>query len=188
MADPFIAEIRILGCKFAPTGWAQCNGQLLPVAQNTVLFALLGTSCGGDGTTTFALPDLRGRGAVHAGERKEGNPVPVSYQLGERGGSASVTLQVPEMPSHPHTVQGNITAGNLAAPSSARCFARASPGVAYWSDTEVIPLPEDPPLALTQFALEAVGPAGGGKPHDNMMPYLVLNFCIAMQGLFPPHN
>jgi microcystin-dependent protein len=187
MADPFIAEIRILGCKFAPAGWAQCNGQLLPIAQNTVLFSLLGTSCGGDGVTTFALPDLRARGAIHAGagQRKD------TYQLGETGGRANVTLQTAEMPSHTHAVQANINPANLAAPSNARWFARSNPGQAYYDptpDDDLLPVDVPLPLNLTAFALQAIGPAGGDKPHNNMMPYLVLNFCIALQGIFPPRN
>jgi microcystin-dependent protein len=171
MADPFVAEIRIFGFNFAPKGWAFCNGQLLPLSQNTALFSLLGTTYGGDGKSTFALPDLQGSAPMHPGQ----GPGLSLYDLGETGGTETTTLLASEIPLHAHSILAQINPANLAAPSAARALARSSPGNAY-----------GPANSLVTLAPQALSPAGGGLPHNNMMPYLTLNFCIAMQGVFPP--
>ena len=174
MADPFVAEIRIFGFYFAPKGWATCDGQLLPLSQNTALFSLLGTTYGGDGKSTFALPDLQGSAAMHPGQ----GPGLSLYDLGQTGGSDTVTLLESEMPAHAHSVSANINPSNLAAPSPLRSWARSAPGNAYKAT----------PAANAQFAPQAIGAAGGSLPHNNMMPYLTLTFCLAMQGVFPPRT
>jgi microcystin-dependent protein len=172
MADPFLAEIRIIPFNFAPKGWAFCDGQLLPLSQNTALFALLGTTNGGDGKSTFALPDLQGRAPMHPGL---GNGLSL-HDLGESGGSESVTLLESEMPIHAHTLQANAAQADLQAPGPARVLARASGGSAYQANTSA---------NLVPMAPEALALAGGDQPHNNMQPYLTLNFCIALQGIFP---
>jgi microcystin-dependent protein len=174
MADPFVAEIRIFPFNFAPKGWAFCAGQLMPLSQNTALFSLLGTTYGGDGKSTFALPDLQGRAPMHPGQ----GPGLSLHDLGEVGGSETVTLLESEIPAHSHGVLANANPANLAAPSPARSLARSQPGVAYKAS----------PQADAAFAPEAIAPAGGDQPHNNMMPYLTLNFCIALQGVFPPRG
>ena len=171
MSDPFVAEIRILACDFPPKGWASCDGQLLPISQNTALFSLLGTTYGGDGKSTFALPDMQGNSPMQQGQSTTGT----SYILGQAAGSETVTLSQNEMPSHNHPIQGNINPANLATPSPARSLARASPGQAYTATL----------TNITPFASNAIQPNGSGTPHNNLMPYLTLNFCIAMQGVFP---
>jgi microcystin-dependent protein len=171
MADPFVAEIRIFGFNFAPTGWAQCNGQILPISQNTALFSLLGTFYGGDGKSTFALPDLQGSAAVSSGQGAGLS----DYFLGQQSGSEAITLLESEMPAHSHSVSANSSPANLAAPNPNRSLARSSPGVAY----------KTTPTANATFAFETISPAGGSLPHNNMMPYLVMNYCIALQGVFP---
>ena len=172
--DPFVAEIRIFPFNFAPKGWAWCNGQILPLSQNTALFSLLGTTYGGDGKSNFALPNLQGRAPMHPGQ----GPGLSLHDLGETGGSETVTLLESEIPSHPHGVQANANPANLAAPSPARSFARSAPGNAYKAT----------PTADATFAPEAIAPAGGDQPHNNMMPYLTFYFCIALQGVFPPRS
>ena len=173
--DPFVAEIRIVGFNFAPKGWAQCNGQLLPISQNTALFSLLGTFYGGDGKSTFALPNLQGSTALHQGQ---GQGLSERF-IGEQGGSEAVTLLESEMPVHNHNLMANALAGSasLAAPTQAP--ARSTGGLAY----------KQTPFGTTaNLAFQAVAPAGGSLPHNNMMPYLTLNFVIAMQGVFPPRG
>jgi microcystin-dependent protein len=170
MADPFMAEIRIFPFTFAPKGWAFCNGQLIPISQNTALFALLGTTYGGDGKSTFALPDLMGSAAMHPGQ---GSGLTERF-LGEIGGTESVTLLVSEIPVHTHSL---LAAGSDPAESNDptnNALARSKNGNAYTNQ---------PPI--TQMAPQALAPAGGSLPHNNMQPYLTLNFCIAMQGVFP---
>ena len=174
MADPFVAEIRIFPFNFAPKGWAFCNGQILPISQNTALFSLLGTTYGGDGKSTFALPNLENSAPLHPGQ---GQGLSL-YDLGQTGGVEFVTLLQSELPIHPHTLQANINPSNLATPSPLRCYARSSPGNAYKNTNQNI----------TQFAFQGIGIAGGGLPHNNMMPFLTLNFCIALQGVFPPRG
>ncbi|MGE9008466.1 phage tail protein [Leptospira interrogans] len=171
MADPFVAEIRILACNFPPKGWATCDGQLLAISQNTALFSLLGTTYGGNGASNFALPNLQGNAPMQQGQSTTGT----FYDLGQTGGSETVTLLQTEMPSHNHAIQGNINPANLATPSPARSLARTSPGQAYTATL----------TNITPFASNAIQLNGGGTPHNNLMPYLTLNFCIAMQGVFP---
>ena len=170
--DPFVAEIRIFGFNFAPTGWAQCNGQLLPISQNTALFSLLGTVYGGDGKSTFALPDLQGMTAMHPGQ---GQGLSLR-DLGEIGGSEAVTLLVSEMPVHTHNIMSTGSQASTGIPSPTAAIARAVGGNAYQNS------PFDP---TTTMAPEALTPAGGSLPHNNLMPYLLFNYCIAMQGVFP---
>lgn len=174
MADPFVAEIRIFPFNFAPSGWAFCNGQLLPISQNTALFALLGTFYGGDGKSTFALPDLRGRAAVHAGQ---GSGLSERF-LGESAGSEFITLLQSEMPAHTHLLQANSDFATLQAPGPDRSLARSQNGNAYGVAGQNI----------TNMNPQELAPTGGDQPHNNMMPYLTLSFCIALQGVFPPRQ
>jgi microcystin-dependent protein len=177
MADPFVAEIRIYPFNFAPRGWAFCNGQIMPISQNTALFSLLGTTYGGDGKSTFALPDLQGAAPMHPGQ----GPGLSLRDLGETGGAEFVTLTDAEMPSHAHTLQGFV---NPIAPqpgnsvqAAGNALAALSEGAGYVSG--------GPSPNVANMALQAVGIAGGSQPHNNMQPYLTLNFCIALQGIFP---
>jgi microcystin-dependent protein len=172
VADPFVAEIRIFGFNFAPRGWALCDGQLLPISQNTALFSLLGTTYGGNGKTNFALPDLQGNAAMHPGQ---GQGLSLR-DLGETGGEETVTLLVSEIPAHAHSLMAQTEPANAQIPSPALCLTRSAGGNAYSTTT----------TGLQNMALQAIGPAGGGLPHNNMQPYLTLNFCIALQGVFPP--
>jgi microcystin-dependent protein len=172
MSDQFLAEIRIFGFNFAPTGWAMCNGQILPISQNTALFSLLGTTYGGNGQSTFALPNMEGNAPMHPGQ----GPGLSLHDLGEVGGSETVTLLQSEMPIHPHTLRGNFNTADVFDPSPVRSLARSDPGTLYQSNTSA---------NLTQMAFNALTLAGGDLPHNNMMPFLVLNFCIALQGIFP---
>jgi len=175
MADPFVAEIRIFPFNFAPKGWAFCNGQLLPISQNTALFSLLGTFYGGDGKSTFALPNLQGSVPLHAGQ----GPGLSLYDLGEQTGVETVTLLQTELPIHTHTISGHTAdAGDNNQPNPSVILAKSNNGQAY--QTTVTGLQ---PMGFQTFAL-----AGSSFPHNNMMPYLTLNFCIAMQGVFPPRT
>ena len=176
MADPFVAEIRIFPFNFAPKGWAWCNGQLMPLSQNTALFALLGTTYGGDGKSNFALPDLQGRAPMHPGQ----GPGLSLHDLGETGGSETVTLLESEIPAHTHTLRANGFAGDNLQPGPTVSLAGSSGGAAY------VGAAASPPL--TGAAPEALAPAGGDAPHNNMMPYLTFYFCIALQGVFPPRS
>jgi microcystin-dependent protein len=171
MADPFVAEIRIFGFNFAPKGWATCDGQLLPISQNTALFSLLGTFYGGNGKSTFALPNLQGSAPLHQGQ---GNGLS-EYFLGQQGGSDFITLLDSEMPQHNHTLMS--VAGFAASDNSPQgnVLAKAAAGLNAYA-----PAPN-----LVTMAPQAISPAGGSLPHNNMMPYLTLTFCIAMQGIFP---
>jgi microcystin-dependent protein len=170
--DPFVAEIRIFPFNFAPKGWAFCDGQLLPLSQNTALFSLLGTTYGGNGKSNFALPDLQGRAPMHPGQ----GPGLSLHDLGETGGSETVTLLESEIPAHAHILRASLDDADLRIPSPARSLAKASASV-YVSG--------NPNVAM---APQALAPAGGDQPHNNMMPYLTLNFCIALQGVFPPRT
>jgi microcystin-dependent protein len=174
MADPFVAEIRIFPFNFAPKGWAWCNGQLLPISQNTALFSLLGTTYGGDGKSTFALPDMQGNAPMHPGQ----GPGLSLHDLGETGGSETVTLLESEIPAHSHTMRAVADPGDLADPTG-RSMARAATGNPYQTVTNA---------NIVQMAPQALAPAGGDQPHNNMMPYLTLNFNIALQGVFPPRG
>jgi microcystin-dependent protein len=172
MADMFLAEIRIFSGNFAPAGWAFCDGQLLPISQNTALFSLLGTMYGGNGTTTFALPNLQGSSPMHQGQ----GPNISQRVIGESGGQQFVALQETEMPAHNHGFQGVSAAGGLSVPTNnvfgAVAFGRPA---AY--------APSGP--ANVQMSPSALAPAGGGLPHNNMPPYLCITFIIALQGIFP---
>lgn len=174
MADPFVAEIRIYPFNFAPRGWAFCDGQLLPISQNTALFSLLGTTYGGDGKTTFALPNLRGRAPMHPGQ----GPGLSLRNLGESAGVETVTLLQSEMPVHPHALSANNQPGEDAT-ANGEALARSVGASIYQTTTN---------QNLVQLAAQNVGVAGGGLPHNNMQPYLTLNFCIALQGIFPPRS
>jgi len=174
VADPFVAEIRIYPFNFPPTGWAFCNGQLLPISQNTALFSLLGTVYGGDGKSTFALPDLQGSVPMHPGQ----GPGLSLHDLGEVGGSETVTLLHAEMPTHTHQFLASPDPGDNTVPGPTVSLAGSIGGNVY--------VPGNPPLTST--ASQALAPAGGSGPHNNMQPYLTLNFCIAMQGVFPPRG
>ncbi|HEX8361757.1 MAG TPA: tail fiber protein [Longimicrobium sp.] len=171
MADPFVAEIRIFPFTFPPKGWAFCNGQLMPISQNTALFALLGTTYGGDGKSTFALPGLQGSAAMHPGQ---GSGLSLR-DLGEIGGAESVTLLVSEIPVHTHTLMASLDPGDNTVPGP-----EVSLGQSLGAFVYVAGAPD------SQMAPQALPPAGGSLPHNNMQPYLTLNFNIALQGVFPP--
>src|SRR3954449_4613998 len=172
--DPFVAEIRIFPFNFAPKGWAWCDGQILPLSQNTALFSLLGTTYGGDGKSTFALPDLQGSAPMHPGQ----GPGLSLHDLGESGGSDTVTLLASETPVHRHDVFAVAAdPGDLQAPSATRALARSGAGFAYV-----------PGAAGATLAPVALAPSGGDQPHNNMQPYLTFNFNIALQGVFPPRS
>ena len=173
MADPFVAEIRIFPFNFAPKGWAWCNGQLLPVAQNTALFSLLGTIYGGNGKTNFALPDIQGRSVMHPGQ----GPGLSLHDLGETGGSETVKLLESEVPVHSHGVQAANFPADIQSPTPNVTLARSTGANAYQSNTA---------SSLVQMNVQSLGLAGGSLPHNNLMPYLTFYFCIALQGVFPP--
>ena len=172
MADPFVAEIRIFPFNFPPKGWAWCDGQLLPLSQNTALFSLLGTTYGGNGKSNFALPDLQGSFPMHPGQ----GPGLSQHDLGERSGSETVTLLESEMPAHLHAVNTVSGAASVATPSSAVMLGGA-PTRPYSN--------ENANAAMSGVAL---GVAGGGQPHNNMPPYLTFYFNIALQGVYPPRT
>ena len=165
MAEPFLSEIRIMSFVFAPKGWALCNGQLLPINQNQALFSLLGTTYGGDGRVNFALPDLRSRTPIHVGS---------GHTLGERGGEQAHTLSIAELPTHTHVANGTNANGSAAVPGGALlgAFNNAYAQLAN----------------LTSINPGTISPAGGSQAHLNMQPFLVLSFCIALQGIFPSPN
>ena len=172
MSDPFLAEIRVMPYNFAPRGWASCDGQLLPISQNTALFSLLGTNYGGNGINNFALPNLRDRMAMHAGQ----GPGLSNRDLAQTVGQAAVTLQSSEMPAHGHGLMGGAS-GLTVSPANA-AMAPPSTGASVYH----LPGPTAP------MAGESIGASGGGQPHENRQPYLGLMFCIAMQGIFPSRN
>ena len=174
MSDQFVAEIRIFPFNFPPTGWAFCDGQLMPISQNTALFSLLGTVYGGDGKSTFSLPGLQGNAAMQPGQ---GQGLSLR-DLGEQGGSESVTLLTSEIPLHTHTLMAAPDPANVQIPTATVCLTRAAGGNAYSNNTN----------GLVQMAPQALSTAGGSLPHNNMQPYLTLNFCIALQGIFPPRS
>jgi microcystin-dependent protein len=170
MSEPFLAEVRIFTYNFAPIGWALCNGQLLPISQNTALFSLLGTNYGGDGRSTFGLPNLQGRTPVGQGQGPGLSP----YDLGQDGGAETVTLAPQELPNHTHSLVASGEAATQTTPSVDRRLAK-------------------PPVASPAYApaqnLVAMAPVGAApQPHDNRQPYCVLQFCIALQGIFPARN
>lgn len=173
--DPFLAEIRIFPFNFAPKGWAFCDGQILPLSQNTALFSLLGTTYGGDGKSNFALPNMQGNAPMHPGQ----GPGLSLHDLGETGGSDTVSLLESEIPAHSHTVMAFTGVGNRLTPV-ANSISRESGATTY--------VPSPPTPALVNMAGQAITPAGGDQPHNNLMPYLTLNFCIALQGVYPPRS
>lgn len=175
MSDPFVAEIRIFGFNFAPVGWAQCNGQLMPLSQNTALFSLLGTMYGGDGKSTFALPNLMGMAPMAWGQGQGLS----NRDIGETGGSEYVTLLQSEMPAHAHTMQAVGAFGSSNDPA-ARALARPFGGGNLYAPASA--------GAAAPLNQQAVQVAGGSLPHNNMQPYLTLNICIALQGIFPPRT
>ncbi|HEY7281681.1 MAG TPA: tail fiber protein [Actinomycetota bacterium] len=170
MSEPFLGEIRIFPYNFAPRGWAFCNGQILSISQNTALFALLGTTYGGNGQTTFALPDLRGRVAIHQGQGPGLSP----YDLGEQSGVETVTLIGTQMPQHNHLVNAANNDATDSAPVG--------------NVPAVIPSGGYTTTATGQMSPSMVGQAGGSQPHTNVQPFLTLSFCIALQGIFPSRN
>jgi len=174
MSSPFVAEIRIWACNFAPTGWAQCNGQLLPISQNTALFSLLGTFYGGDGKSTFALPNFEGSAGLAQGQSTTGT----EYFLGQQSGSEFVTLLISEIPFHTHVLQGNPNVAETPDPTG-NSLARNS-NVNFYQNTVT--------GNRVNMNFQALSVTGGSLPHNNMQPYLVLNFCIALQGVFPPRG
>jgi microcystin-dependent protein len=174
MADPFVAEVRIFPFNFAPKGWAFCDGQILPISQNTALFSLLGTTYGGNGQSTFALPNMQGNAPMHPGQGKGLS----LHDLGETGGTQFVTLLESEIPSHSHSLNavGGFNGTNNDPTNE----------VPAKGDAGLLPYtPSGPALIM---ALQAIAPAGGSLPHNNMQPYLTLMFCIALQGVFPPRT
>lgn len=172
MSSPFVAEIVIFACNFAPKGWAQCNGQLLPISQNTALFSLLGTYFGGDGRQTFNLPDLRGRVAVGQGQ----GPGLAHYDQGQAGGAETVVLNGGQAPTHTHTM---MAAANVTAPNPGPGLALGTPATAVKMYGAASP---------TALAPASIGPFGSGGPHENRQPYLALNYIIALTGIFPYRN
>lgn len=168
MAEPFLAEVRIMSFNFAPRGWAFCNGQLLPINQNQALFALLGTTFGGDGRVSFALPNLQGRTPIHRGD---------GFTLGQSGGAQSHTLNISELPTHTHIVSGTSLVQNSVAPGNLALLAETAPSEFYGSPAQ--------PAAMNAGMISNTG---GSQPHINMQPFLTLNFCIALQGIFPSPN
>ncbi len=174
MADPFVAEIRIFPFNFAPKGWAWCDGQLLPLSQNTALFSLLGTTYGGNGKSNFALPDLQGRAPMHPGQ----GPGLSLHDLGETGGSETVSLLESEIPSHAHALRAASDIADLQAPAPPRSLARSQNANAYRNTNQ----------SLTSLSPSALAPAGGDAPHNNMQPYLTFYFNIALQGVYPPRT
>lgn len=183
MSSPFVAEIRVFPFNFAPRGWAMCNGQLMAISQNTALFSLLGTTYGGDGKSTFALPNFQGNVPMHHGQ----GPGLTPRDLGEMSGVEFVTLLETEMPQHTHNLSAANTQATTPNPSGA-VLARGN----YDDGTNLGPAPTYIPAASanpkTIMSSFASGVAGGGQPHNNMAPYLTLNFCIALQGVFPARN
>jgi microcystin-dependent protein len=165
MAEPFLSEIRIFSFNFAPKGWALSNGQLLPINQNQALFSLLGTTFGGDGRVNFALPDLRGRTPIHVGS---------GHTLGERGGEQAHTLSIAELPEHTHVAQASNNAATDTIPT-------ASLVVSQGGEFEIF----RPPDALVAMKAGTITNVGGSQAHLNMQPFLTLNLCIALQGIFP---
>lgn len=173
MADPFVAEIRIFPFNFPPKGWAFCDGQLLPLSQNTALFSLLGTTYGGNGMSNFALPDMQGNTPMHPGQ----GPGLSLHDLGEMGGSDTVSLLESEIPAHSHAMLADkLDTADKPAPGPDRALAISTNTKAYYADGAP---------SIVQLDYSALAPAGGDQPHNNLMPYLTLNFCIALQGIYP---
>ena len=175
MSEPFIAEVRIFPYNFAPRGWAFCDGQLLPIAQNTALFALIGTLYGGDGRTTFGLPNLKGRAALHPGNGPGLSP----YNLAQRGGVEKVTLSTAQIAAHQHTFRCVDEPGEQGTLTNTVSLARSTGGQLYQSNTTA---------NLVNMLAASLPDAGGGQSHNNLEPILTLSFCIALQGIFPSRS
>lgn len=176
MSEPFIAEIRIFAGNFAPRSWAFCDGQLLPISQNTALFSLIGTTYGGDGRSTTALPNMQGRAPMHPGR----GPGLTARRLGERVGAETATLSEAQIASHTHTMRAaNVPAGTNEVPSNTEALAGSFGGSAYSTTTT---------SGLVDMASAALATTGGGQAHTNMQPFLTLNYIIALQGLFPSRS
>lgn len=173
--DPFVAEIRIFPFNFAPRGWAWCDGQLLPLSQNTALFSLLGTTYGGNGKSNFALPDLQGRAPMHPGQ----GPGLSLHDLGETGGSETITLLESEIPAHSHGLMSSPQPGEDSDPNTSEGLARSVGASLYQTTTNA---------NIVQLSDQALAPAGGDQPHNNLQPYLTFYFNIALQGVFPPRT
>lgn len=171
MSQPFLGTIMMFAGNFAPLGWAECNGALLPISQNEALFSLIGTTYGGDGQTTFAVPDLRGRVPIHQGT----GPGLSTYSIGQQAGSETVTLVANQMGGHTHQLQSNNSNGTANSPAGAIVAGSAS-------------TPYTTAAGDTSFGPSMIGAAGGSQPHENMMPFLALTFVIAVQGIFPSQN
>lgn len=172
MAEPFLAEIKIVGFNFAPRGWALCDGQILPINQNQSLYSLLGTTYGGDGRASFALPDLRGRVPIHVGQSNGGS----THSLGQKSGEETHVLGVNEIPQHTHQLGGANVINNTPLPGGDQ-LSQSAPAEFYRE-----------PSQLVNLASTTVAHVGGGQGHENMQPYLAVNFCIALRGLFPSRN
>jgi microcystin-dependent protein len=179
MSNPFVCEIRIFPFNFAPKGWAFCDGQLLPLSQNTAVFSLLGTQYGGDGKSTFALPDLQGSVAMHTTQYSGSSPFG-DFPIGTQSGEDFVTLLTSEMPTHTHTVQADADANNAQATNPNGAVPVNAGTTLTFSDSST------PQLGLMNPSMVSV--AGGSQPHNNLMPYLVLSYCIALQGVYPPRS
>lgn len=176
MSEPFLAEVRIVGFNFAPRGWAFCDGQILPINQNQSLYSLLGTTYGGDGRTSFALPDMRGRAPMHVGRSNGGG----DHREGQKSGEETHTLSAAEMPQHDHALQATNNSANQPGPGG-HVPAQVTAGVdfVYSSASDNLNV---------SLGSQSIANVGGGQAHDNMQPYLAINFCIALQGLFPSRN
>jgi len=170
MANPFIGELKLVSFAFPPKGWALCNGQLLPIAQNQALFSLLGTTYGGNGQTTFALPDLQGRAPLHYGGIE-------NIALGQKAGAEAVTLNAGQLPAHTHTLVGSADIANASVPGGALPAPKARGGMNRYGAT-----------GDTVMGTSSLAPTGGSQPHSNMQPYTVLNWVIALVGIFPSRN
>ena len=168
MSEPFLAEVRIVGFSFAPRGWAQCDGQILPINQNQSLYSLLGTTYGGDGRTSFALPDLRGRTPMHKG---------TGFNLGNKGGEERHTLSTAEMPGHNHVLEASANAADNRVPEDN-----------VYANSDVTAFRSASGAPMQSMNAGTLLPGGGGQSHENMSPYIALNFCIALRGLFPSRN
>ena len=175
MADPFVAEIRIFPFTFAPRGWAFCDGQLMPISQNTALFSLLGTNYGGDGKSTFALPNIQDNAVMHP----DAGPGLSQHDLGETGGSSAVTLLESETPAHTHALRANPALGDTPSPAANTALARPGTINAYQTSSGA---------NLGPMAPQSLPAAGGDQPHNNLQPYLTFHFTIALQGVFPPRS
>jgi len=173
MSDPFVAEVRIFAGNFAPRGWAFCEGQLIPISQNTALFSLLGTNYGGDGRVTFGLPNLQGRAPMHPGQ----GPGLTPRSLGDMGGSSSVTLTQAELPAHAHAMKYNKTVAGDSNSPAGKLFAKS-----------VVPVASVFSSSPPDMAIASSTVAGGSQPHNNMQPYLGVSYIIALQGIYPPRT